>query len=97
MARRLVTVGILRAGVARLGPRMCSVSENVGINTTMWNLCLHIQNRQCYLYTNWSFACEYVARGHDSLSRGAPRTAPAEGCKCVFRPVVIRPLFFGGG
>jgi hypothetical protein len=51
--------------------------ENVGVNTTMWNFCLPIQHRQCYLYTNRSFACEYVARGHDSLSRrGAAHGIP---------------------
>jgi len=32
---------------------------NVGINTTMWNFGLHIRNLKCYLYTNWSFTCEY--------------------------------------
>jgi hypothetical protein len=71
--------------------------ENVGVNTTMWNFCLPIQHRQCYLYTNRSFACEYVARGHDSLSRRAPRTASPGGCKCVFRPVVNPTIVSGGG
>jgi hypothetical protein len=87
MARRLVTVGILRGGVAGLGPQNVLCSENVGINTTMWNLCLHIRNRQCYLYTNRSFACEYVARGHDSLPGG--RRAPVlqgDASVCFVRP-----------
>ena len=46
--------------------------ENVGINTTMWNFGLHIRNGKCYLYTNWSFTCEYMAPGHESPTRGTP-------------------------
>jgi hypothetical protein len=83
MARRLVTVGILRGGAARCGSASVLHFENVGRNTTMWNFLLHIWNRQCYLYTNRSFACEYVARGHDSLP-GTPRTGSKGGMQvCV--------------
>src|SRR3984957_1540775 len=60
----------------------------------MWNFCLPIQHRQCYLYTNWSFACEYVARGHDSLSRGCRARHTRRGLQvCVSsgrNPTIVR-------
>jgi hypothetical protein len=71
--RRLVTMGRILFGYDSEEAGRLTRSENVVINTTMWNFGLHIWNGKCYLYTNWSFTCEYMAPGHESPTR-VPRT-----------------------
>ena len=46
---------------------------NVGINTTMWNFGLHIQNLKCYLYTNWSLHANIRCQGDSLTSRSRAR------------------------
>lgn len=91
--RRLVTMGRILFGYDSEEAGRLTRSENVVINTTMWNFGLHIWNGKCYLYTNWSFTCEYMAGA--ATDQGVPRTGTERFRKgCFVRS--FRPPFRKG-
>ena len=100
--RRLVTMEWIllgydteaRAHLQSGGSKNVIRTGNVVINTTMWNFGLHIWNGKCYLYTNWSFTCEYTV-GPRFTDQGVPRTGTERFRKgCFVRS--FRPPFRKG-